>query len=77
MVGHCDGMTSGFQILSVFMIILRNFLAEYEVTSVLMYVPCISYSLVSRTTNTQQYIYINNILYTVITATCFDLRSKV
>jgi hypothetical protein len=39
---------------------------------ILMYVLCILYSLLSRSTNAQKkYIYINNILYIVSTATCF------
>ena len=44
--------------------------------SLLMYLPCILYSLLSRPTNAIYiYIYIN-VLYIVITPTCFDIPAS-
>jgi len=49
---------------------------NHEVVDIiLMYVPCILYSLLSRPTNAQ-HIYIYNILYIVSTATCFDTSTS-
>ena len=59
--------------------------ADTCLSVVLMYVPCVLYSLLSRPTNAQHirvcvcvcvYIYINNILFIVSAATCFDASAS-
>jgi len=50
-----------------------------EHSFIVMYVPCILYSLLSRPTNAQHtsiYVYINNILYNVSTPTCFNASAS-